>query len=207
MDCPAKQRKLPERGRGGVCDRNWAHFILRWTFSTSLDILLFLKLLYICFLFLAKVQIEPNSIQRKTRSDISPLDETRSTPASSCERILEETEPRPTSSEIASSSLASTELSPSDILDIKEDTLSSAVLDKNSKTSTASSEQSRAISPPPVRRETPPPQDFSSSSQGVVENINFPETDPVEPSASGVEVGSQPVHQTTPLASNGPLTR
>ncbi|XP_058271050.1 transcription factor TFIIIB component B'' homolog isoform X1 [Hemibagrus wyckioides] len=172
MDCPAKWRKLPERGRR------------------------------------AKVQIEPNSNQRKTRRDISPPDETRSTPASSCERTLEETEPWPTSSEIASSSLASTEeLSPSEILDIKEDTLSSTVLDKNSKTSTASPEQSRAISPPPVRRETPPPQASSSSSQGVVENINFPETDPVEPSASGVEVGSQPVHQTTPLASTGPLTR
>ncbi|XP_047661574.1 transcription factor TFIIIB component B'' homolog isoform X2 [Tachysurus fulvidraco] len=47
----------------------------------------------------------------------------------------------------------------------------------------------------------------ASPSQGNVENINFPGTDLVEPGACGVEVGSQPVHQTPPLASTGPLTR
>ncbi|KAK3555537.1 hypothetical protein QTP86_021799 [Hemibagrus guttatus] len=155
----------------------------------------------------AKVQMEPNSIRRKTCRDLPPSDETRSIPASSCETALGETEPWPTSSEIASLLASTEEISSSEILDTKEDALSSAVLDKNSKTSTASPEQSRGISPPPVRKETLPPQASSSASQGSVENINFPGTDPLEPSASGVEAGSQPVHQTTPLASTGPLMR
>ncbi|XP_026784628.3 transcription factor TFIIIB component B'' homolog isoform X2 [Pangasianodon hypophthalmus] len=112
--------------------------------------------------------------------------------------------------------------SSADILDKEEAASSSAILDKeaasssdilfkNSKTSTASSP---VISPPPVRTETPPPQAASSSSssasassQGVVGNIDLPGTDPVEPSASGVGAGSQPVNQITPLASPRPLTR
>ncbi|GAA6068883.1 transcription factor TFIIIB component B'' homolog isoform X2, partial [Tachysurus ichikawai] len=150
----------------------------------------------------AKLQLEPNTIQRKNCRD-----ETRSAPASSREtKMSEETEPHPTPSEITSSS-ASTEDSSSAILEEEEEeVLSSDVLDKNCKTSTDLSEQSRVIVPSPVMEETPPPH-ASSPSQGNVENINFPGTDPVEPGASGVEVGSQPVHQTPPLASTGPLTR
>ncbi|KAB5549337.1 hypothetical protein PHYPO_G00066190 [Pangasianodon hypophthalmus] len=258
IDLSAKRRKLPERGRR------------------------------------AKLQIKPNPVQRKTCRDLPPSDETRSADASSCEMMLEETEPRQMSLEIVSS-LASTEAasssavldkeeaasssaildkepgasssaildkeeassssaildkeeaasssaildkeeaasssaildkeeaassadildkeeaaSPADILD-KEAASSSDILFKNSKTSTASSP---VISPPPVRTETPPPQAASSSSssasassQGVVGNIDLPGTDPVEPSASGVGAGSQPVNQITPLASPRPLTR
>ncbi|XP_060791306.1 transcription factor TFIIIB component B'' homolog isoform X3 [Neoarius graeffei] len=101
------------------------------------------------------------------------------------------------------------EASSSAILD-KEEASSSAVLDKNIKISTASTEQSSAILPSPVRTETPPPQaaaSAASSSQGIVGNLDLSGTDPVEPSASRVGVGSQPVHQITPLASTGPLTR
>ncbi|MCI4387019.1 hypothetical protein PGIGA_G00069340 [Pangasianodon gigas] len=235
VDLSAKRRKLPERGRR------------------------------------AKLQIKPNPVQRKTCRDLPPSDETRSANASSCEMMLEETEPQQNSLKIVSS-LASTKAasssaildkeaaasssaildkeeaasssaildkeeaasssdildkeaasssdsleeeeaaSSSAILDKEEAASSSAILFKNSKTSTASSP---LISPPPVRTETPPPQaasssspsSSSSSSQGVVGNIDLPGTDPVEPCASGVGAGSQPVNQITPLASPGPLTR
>ncbi|XP_053504849.1 transcription factor TFIIIB component B'' homolog isoform X2 [Ictalurus furcatus] len=152
----------------------------------------------------AKLQIKPNPIQRKTCHGLPYPDETRSAPASSCEMLLEETEPR--------------QMSSSAILDTEDKASSSAISDENSKTSTTSIEQNLVISPTPVNTETPPSQassasssssSSSSSSQGIVGGIDLSGTDPVEPSASGAGVGadSQPVHQITPLASTRPLMR
>ncbi|KAL7854195.1 hypothetical protein AOLI_G00210390 [Acnodon oligacanthus] len=180
MAHPAKRRKLPETGRR------------------------------------AKLQIKPNPVQRKRlrglpAKELSPLppEETSSISASSQQTMLLSEETLPLTS--LTKDTASTSVSP-------EDVLSPAVLGERtnahssllSAPSQSSSEQISDTLSQPVSIETPPSQ---AASQSTIEQKGLPDTEALESAsteeteASGSGPESQPVHQVTPLAATGVLTR
>ncbi|KAL6469713.1 hypothetical protein MHYP_G00208320 [Metynnis hypsauchen] len=182
---PAKRRKLPETGRR------------------------------------AKLQIKPNPVQRKrlrglVAKELSPLppEETSSIPASSQQTMLLSEESLPLTS-LTKDTASISSVSP-------EDVLSPAVLGERTNAqfsllpapSQSSSEQISDTLSQPVSIETLPSQAASDAlSQSTVGQEGPPETEALESAsteeteASGSGPASQPVHQVTPLATTGVLTR
>ncbi|XP_037401924.1 transcription factor TFIIIB component B'' homolog isoform X1 [Pygocentrus nattereri] len=142
----------------------------------------------------AKLQIKPNPVQRKrlcglAAKELPPLppEETSSIPASSQQTMLLSEESLPLTS--LTKDTASTSVSPEDVQ--ISDTLSQPVSIETLPSQTAPD----ALSQSTVGQEGPPETE-------ALESASSEETE-----ASGSGPASQPVHQVTPLATTGVLTR
>ncbi|XP_072518480.1 uncharacterized protein [Salminus brasiliensis] len=158
----------------------------------------------------AKLQVKPNPVQRKSLRGLPAKEGASSAPASSQQTFS-------TSEETALSATPVTDIPPTSVSPVKR-TKASSTAPKDATLLPAppqsSSEQISVPSPRPVSIEAPPTHTVpQASSQDIVGQEELPERKAVEsdgvedsePSGSGVE--SHPVHQITPLATTGPLTR